>query len=199
MSLTTLLLAQTLATTQIANPIPRPLHTIHNIQTLTEIQEFYKNQIVVYPKLNSTNYQTAYETLYTSPNTTLQRGFGVCDDLSLLTIAMLLQVPYITEINLIQVGAEVQGKPAYHAYVIFKDNNNMWGYANNTTVSDTTYLTKGQALLQPIKLSDMNIAVPYFKINERQITYPGAWLFNDNLASKLNPTLNPTENNPTIE
>ncbi len=187
MSLTTLLLAQTLAATQVSTPT-LPLHKIHNIHTITEIQEFYQNQEVIYPQVNSENYDIAYLSLYTSPNTTLKRGFGICDDLSMLTSSMLLQVPYITEIQLIQVAADVNGNTAHHTYVVFKDNNNMWGYANNTTVSDTTYLTKGQALLQPIKRSGMNINTPTFSISQRQITKPGPWLYNDQLASRLNPT-----------
>ena len=160
----------------------------HNISTITEIQEFYRNKGAVYPKIPSKEYDLAFNTIYTSPQTTLNRGFGVCDDLSLLTAYMLLNVPYITEIDLIQVTGEVSGKQATHAYLVFKDTTGLWGYANNNDVSSTTYLTKGQALLRPIRISGIRTGVPYFSISERKINYQGTWVYDDNAASKLNPT-----------
>lgn len=171
--------------TEIIFALTTSFGTVNNSTTnLTEIQEFYKRKEIIYPALNSKEFDIAFRTIYTSPQTTLKRGYGVCDDLSLLTAYLLLSVPYITEIDLIQ----VRGKPGTHAYLVFQDENGLWGYANNTLVSDLKFKTKGQALLQPLKECGMGYNDDNFKISERKINHRGAWVYNNERASELQPT-----------
>ncbi len=154
---------------------PSPQWNLPNLRT------FLGTQNIIYPELDSAEFDLALTTRFYPPTESLKLGFGVCDEFALLALYGLLQIP---EIQQTYVGLVSGDQPLGHAFTLF-EMNNYWGFTSNDEVSQPIFPTPQAALENMLTAFPFDPITSYFFL--RKVDSLGPWVYDINAAEHLSP------------
>ncbi len=118
---------------------------------------------------------------FTNPFTTYQRGHGVCDELALY-FAAFFSGKNEYEIYILDLLPRDDFRIG-HSAAIYKHPSGMWGYSDNTEVSDPIFVTRDDTIESVVLRMNVPLTTPV-SVFISEALKPGGWMYEGNMAPK---------------
>ena len=153
------------------------------VTSVADYKKVMRERGIHYSPDNTRVLEKKLKQLYGPSLETFNDRTGVCDELAVLSLPFLLNIPDVKQVYLTEISEP--GARFNHAFTVFQTEDGKWGYVNNTHVVDAIYGSRRGARNGAARETGYNTSRIDF--DERKITQNGSWSHDKGRSSRLRP------------
>ena len=168
------------------------LELVGYVTSMDILKELVERRPIRYADKNNDEYSFAHNLTYGSALDTHNRGYGVCDELSVYVLPFLLNIEEVSDIHLIRCEgiyvpdlnnvSEFEDN-ASHSFVVYKLSDK-WHYINNLKFSDQAFTSLRKAANHAANITGFVEKVDFDK---REVNKLGSWVYDGEISKYLQP------------